>query len=214
MNGGGNIFENIIPNDPKKTQITPGIINDWSELKLARQKAATDGKYTAGGYYHLKSIQFMAKSPYHLDIWFMQDNVNVLYDQLLQPINHYVDPYLPNSHTPPTGVTCCLSGTGGTIDNIGFYISGTGRLVQWHYDRDGTTKVFERIVEGKSLYSLANGYVRYFDNLFTYKNIMFFGYMGNTYNLSYKYITFDTTKVVQYGYNAYGSTSTDMSISP
>ena len=38
--------------------------------------------------------------------------------------------------------------------------------------------------------------------------------MGSTNNLMYKYITFDTTKVVNFGYNNYGSTSIDMSKVP
>lgn len=214
MNGGGNVFEKIIPNDPKKTSIEPAIVTDWVYLKLARQKAATDGNYAAGGYYHLDSIQYMKDSPFFMDIWFMQDNVNVVIDQMLQPLNQYVDPYLPNSHTAPTVPICCLSGTGGTVDNLGGYISGVGRIVQWHLDRDGKTKAFERLVEGKTQYTLSNGYVRYFDNLFTYKDTMFFGQMGSTNNLMYKYITFDTTKVVNFGYNNYGSTSIDMSKVP
>lgn len=83
MNGGGNVFEKIIPNDPKKTSIEPAIVTDWVYLKLARQKAATDGNYAAGGYYHLDSIQYMKDSPFFMDIWFMQDNVNVVIDQML-----------------------------------------------------------------------------------------------------------------------------------
>lgn len=55
MNGGGNIFEQIIPNDPKKASLEPLTVGDFAELKLNRQKAATDGTYTAGGYYHLDS---------------------------------------------------------------------------------------------------------------------------------------------------------------
>lgn len=150
----------------------------------------------------------MANSEYHLDIWFVQDNVNVLFDQLLAPYTQYTDPYLPKTTTSPTAAFCCLSGTGGTIDNLGYYIGeAVGRVVQWHYDTDGTTKVFERIVEGKIKYGLSNGYVRYFDNLFTNKDKMFFGWLGNSYNLSYKYIIFDTTKVEYYGENTYGTTT-------